>query len=100
RPGAGPPPAACRRHARHPGVGAVSDTPAPTMPAAVLVGPDAIEVQELPVPARGPDDVLVEGGWCGICGTDLHLALEGYGRPGSVLGHEWSGTVAAVGSDV
>jgi 2-desacetyl-2-hydroxyethyl bacteriochlorophyllide A dehydrogenase len=72
----------------------------PTMPAAVLTGPAAIEVQELPVPDLGPDEVLVEVGWCGICGSDLHLALEGYGRPGTVLGHEWSGTVAAVGSAV
>jgi 2-desacetyl-2-hydroxyethyl bacteriochlorophyllide A dehydrogenase len=72
----------------------------PTMPAAVLTGPAAIEVQQLPVPEPGPDQVLVEVGWCGICGTDLHLALEGYGRPGTVLGHEWSGTVVALGAGV
>src|SRR6185295_4840130 len=74
---------------RHP-VTTPTETPA-TMPAAVLTGPAAFEVQDLPVPALGPDEVLVEVGWCGICGTDLHLALEGYGRPGTVLGHEWSG---------
>jgi threonine dehydrogenase-like Zn-dependent dehydrogenase len=55
-----------------------------TMPAAVLTGPAAFEVHDLPVPVPGPDEVLVEVGWCGICGTDLHLALEGYGRPGTV----------------
>ena len=71
-----------------------------TMPAAVLTGPAAFEVHDLPVPVPGPDEVLVEVGWCGICGTDLHLALEGYGRPGTVLGHEWSGTVAALGPGV
>ena len=76
------------------------DAVAPTMPAAVLTGPAAMEVQQLPIPAPGPDEVLVEVGWCGICGTDLHLALEGYGRPGSVLGHEWSGTVVGLGSAV
>ena len=37
---------------------------------------------------------------CGICGTDLHLVLEKYARPDSVLGHEWAGTIAAVGADV
>jgi threonine dehydrogenase-like Zn-dependent dehydrogenase len=37
---------------------------------------------------------------CGICGTDLHLVLERYARAGAVLGHEWSGTVSAVGDGV
>ena len=70
------------------------------MPAAVLDGPDAMSVQDQPTPDLGPGDALIEVGWCGICGTDLHLVLEGYGRPGSVLGHEWAGTVAAVGEGV
>jgi 2-desacetyl-2-hydroxyethyl bacteriochlorophyllide A dehydrogenase len=70
------------------------------MRAAVYVGEGAIEVQDLPVPEVGPRDALVEVSHCGICGTDLHLVLEQYARPGSVLGHEWTGTVAAVGADV
>jgi 2-desacetyl-2-hydroxyethyl bacteriochlorophyllide A dehydrogenase len=76
------------------------DLPADLMPAAVYVGDGAIEVQRIPVPALGPDDALVEISHCWICGTDLHLVLERYARPGSVLGHEWSGTIAAVGADV
>jgi (R,R)-butanediol dehydrogenase/meso-butanediol dehydrogenase/diacetyl reductase len=71
-----------------------------TMPAAVYVGDGAIEVQQLAVPELAADEVLVEVSHCGICGTDLHLVLERYARPGSVLGHEWAGTVAAVGSGV
>ncbi len=71
---------------------------APFMPAAVYVGEGAIEVQQLPVPTLGSDDALVEVSHCGICGTDLHLVLERFARPGSVLGHEWSGTIAALGS--
>jgi (R,R)-butanediol dehydrogenase/meso-butanediol dehydrogenase/diacetyl reductase len=67
------------------------------MHAAVYVGDGRIEVQELPVPELGPHDALIEVSHCGICGTDLHLVLEQYARPGSVLGHEWSGTVAATG---
>src|SRR3954451_11809344 len=70
------------------------------MRAAVYVGDGAIEVQELPVPELGPDEVLIEVSHCGICGTDLHLVLEQYARPGSVLGHEWAGTIAALGSEV
>ncbi len=67
------------------------------MPAAVYVGDGRLEVRELPVPVPGPGEALVEVSHCGVCGTDLHLVLERYARPGSVLGHEWSGTVAEVG---
>jgi 2-desacetyl-2-hydroxyethyl bacteriochlorophyllide A dehydrogenase len=70
------------------------------MPAAVLKGPGRLEVEDVAVPALGPDDVLVEVDRCGICGSDLHMVLEGWGQPGSVPGHEWTGVVAAVGDGV
>ena len=70
------------------------------MSAAVYTGEGRIEVQTLPVPEPGTGAALVEVSHCGICGTDLHLVLEQYARPGSVLGHEWSGTVAAAGDGV
>ena len=68
------------------------------MPAAVYVGDGRITVQDLPVPVPGPHEVLVEVAQCGICGSDMHLVLEGYARPGTVLGHEWAGTVVAAGA--
>jgi (R,R)-butanediol dehydrogenase/meso-butanediol dehydrogenase/diacetyl reductase len=68
------------------------------MPAAVYVGEGRIEVQEVPVPVPGPGEVLVEVANCGICGTDLHLVLERYAKAGDVLGHEWAGKVATVGT--
>ena len=70
------------------------------MRAAVLRGPGRIEVVEVPVPEVGDDELLVAVELCGICGTDLHMVIEGWGRPGSTPGHEWTGTVAAVGADV
>jgi 2-desacetyl-2-hydroxyethyl bacteriochlorophyllide A dehydrogenase len=70
------------------------------MPAAVYVGDGRLAVQDLPVPSPGPGEVLVEVAQCGICGSDLHLVLEGYARPGTVLGHEWAGTVVAAGEAV
>lgn len=70
------------------------------MPAAVYVGGGDIAVRDLPVPLPGPGEVLVEVSHCGICGSDLHLVLEEFARPGSVLGHEWAGTIAAVGDGV
>ncbi len=59
-----------------------------------------MDIEERPVPEVGPNDVLLEVSHCGICGSDLHFVIEGWGQPGSVEGHEWSGRVIAVGSDV
>jgi 2-desacetyl-2-hydroxyethyl bacteriochlorophyllide A dehydrogenase len=52
------------------------------------------------VPVPGAGEVLIEVSHCGICGTDLHLVLEGYARPGTVLGHEWAGLVVDPGPGV
>jgi (R,R)-butanediol dehydrogenase/meso-butanediol dehydrogenase/diacetyl reductase len=71
-----------------------------TMPAAVYVGDGRIEVHDVETPTAAPGEVLVEVSHCGICGTDLHLVRERYARPGSVLGHEWAGTIAATGDGV
>ena len=65
------------------------------MTAAIYRGDGRIEVDRVPVPQPGPGELLVEVAACGICGSDLHLVLEQYARPGAILGHEWSGTVVA-----
>jgi 2-desacetyl-2-hydroxyethyl bacteriochlorophyllide A dehydrogenase len=70
------------------------------MTAAVLAGHGRIEVAEVDVPPIGDDDVLVEIELCGICGSDLHMVLDGWGERGSWQGHEWIGRVAAVGPAV
>jgi 2-desacetyl-2-hydroxyethyl bacteriochlorophyllide A dehydrogenase len=70
------------------------------MRAAVYRGPGELVVEERPVPGLGPEDVLVAVHFCGVCGSDLHLVLDGWGRPGSTPGHEWSGRVAALGGAV
>lgn len=70
------------------------------MLAAVLRGPGVLEVEDVPVPELGPNDVLVEVDHCGVCGSDLHLVLEGWGQVGSIPGHEWTGVVADVGGAV
>ena len=70
------------------------------MKAAVYKGPGHIEVEDRPDPKPGTGRVVVEVSHCGICGTDLHLLLEGWGQPGLVAGHEYSGTVAALGAGV
>lgn len=72
------------------------------MTAAVLVEPGRFEIQRLPVPAIGPEDVLIKVAYCGICGTDSHI-FDGQfmlHRLPLTPGHEFSGTVAAAGSGV
>ena len=71
-----------------------------TMPAAVFQGIRDVTVEEIPTPALGPRDVLLEVSHCGICGSDLHFVVHwpGAGKPGTVEGHEFSGTIVAVGT--
>jgi 2-desacetyl-2-hydroxyethyl bacteriochlorophyllide A dehydrogenase len=78
-----------------------TDLPA-TMPAAVLKGLRHVDVEDRPVPVIDPDEILLEVSHCGICGSDLHFMVEweGAGRPGAIEGHEFSGTIVAVGADV
>ena len=74
------------------------------MQAAVLYGPGRVAVETLPVPRIGPGEVLVRVAAATTCGTDLKVYLQGrHARmltPPSVFGHEFSGTVAAVGDQV
>lgn len=71
------------------------------MKAAVITGIGTSEVTEVPDPEPGPRQVVVEVAACGICGTDLHI-LQGEFAPTLpiVPGHEFAGTIAALGADV
>ena len=71
-----------------------------TMAAAVYRGPGDLAVEDRPIPRPGPDEVLIEVEHCGICGSDLHMVLEGWGRAGSIEGHEYAGRVVELGSAV
>lgn len=76
-------------------------TPVPdTMLAAVLVAPGRFELRQLPVPAIGPDEVLVRVRRCGLCGTDIHIFKGHYSADKLPLipGHEFSGHVVRVGA--
>ncbi len=51
----------------------------------------------------GPGEVRLDVAYCGVCGTDLHIAhghMDGRVSAPQVIGHEMSGTVAEVGPDV
>ena len=72
------------------------------MRAVVLDGRGSIEVQDGAEPEPGPNDVVVAPESVGICGTDLHLAAGDYpgGAFPAVPGHEFAGTIHAVGGHV
>jgi 2-desacetyl-2-hydroxyethyl bacteriochlorophyllide A dehydrogenase len=64
-------------------------------------GPGHLELRDIPVPQIGPDDVLVEITYCGVCGSDLHIETGAHPcAPPVVLGHEWTGVVARRGDNV
>jgi L-iditol 2-dehydrogenase len=74
------------------------------MQAAVLRGAEQVSIEEVPLPPIGPGDVLVRVEAATTCGTDLKVFLRG-GHPRmiqvpSVFGHEFSGTIAAMGASV
>lgn len=51
----------------------------------------------------GAGEVRLDVAYCGICGTDVHIAhgaMDGRVRPPQVIGHEMSGTVAELGPGV
>ena len=77
-----------------------------TMKAMVIFGKGDIRlVHDKPVPAYNDDEVLVKVAACGICGSDVAIINSDIPMPavrfGSFTpGHEWDGTVVAVGSKV
>lgn len=72
------------------------------MRAVVFDSPGKVALADVPEPRiQHPTDALVEIEVSAICGTDLH-ALHGVAGipPGTVLGHEFTGEIVAVGSAV
>jgi L-iditol 2-dehydrogenase len=61
-----------------------------------------LSVAEIDEPEIGSDDLLVQVGACGICGSDVHGYDGSSGRriPPLVMGHEAAGMVTAVGTNV
>lgn len=70
------------------------------MHAALITDQETIEFFELESSPPEKDQVVVDITLCGICGTDIHA----FQSPGpawpSTCGHEWTGVLSAIGSDV
>lgn len=56
-------------------------------------------VKDADTPVAGRGELLIRVAYAGVCGSDLHsfLGTHPFRKPPVVLGHEVSGTVAAVG---
>ena len=74
------------------------------MKSAVFYGKHDLRVEEHEMPKVGPKDVLIQVKACGVCGTDVHIYEGDKGAaevtPPTILGHEFSGVIAEVGSEV
>lgn len=70
------------------------------MPVGLIDGPRVLTLHELPVPEPTPSTLVVDVAHCGICGTDVHAWESGRLLSPAVCGHEWTGTVSAVGREV
>ena len=74
------------------------------MKSAVFYRKHDLRVEEHEMPKVGPKDVLIQVKACGVCGTDVHIYEGDKGAaevtPPTILGHEFSGVIAEVGSEV
>lgn len=71
------------------------------MKVATYHGPKDIRLEERPIPTPAPGEVIIKVSVCGICGSDLHMYKAGQPLPeGLLFGHEFSGSIAALGEGV
>jgi len=77
------------------------------MRAYALTGPGEGSVQEVPAPVAAPGEVVVDVERVGLCGTDVEFFTgemaylhSGHASYPIRLGHEWAGTVTAIGEGV
>jgi len=74
-----------------------------TMKAVVLHGADEMRVEPRPAPIPAAGEVLLKVDCASICGTDvkvLHRTLQGQPAGEFIMGHEYAGTIVALGPDV
>ncbi len=71
------------------------------MRAVVWKEPGVLQVESVPDAVPEAGEVVLRVHACGICGSDLHAAKGGMGLPPDcIMGHEFSGEIAALGDGV
>ena len=77
------------------------------MRAFVITAPGEAAVHEVEPPVAGPGEVVVDVSRAGVCGTDIEFFTgemqylhDGFAEYPMRIGHEWAGTVSALGEGV
>jgi (R,R)-butanediol dehydrogenase/meso-butanediol dehydrogenase/diacetyl reductase len=70
------------------------------MKAAVYRSKQLFEVTDIPTPEPGPGQVAIKINRSAICGTDVHAFMYDLPPSGAIIGHEFAGTISALGSGV
>ena len=73
------------------------------MKASQYIEAGKMEYREVPLAEPAEQEIRVRVTYCGICGTDLHIFkghMDARVKAPQAVGHEVSGTVAAIGSGV
>lgn len=73
------------------------------MTAAQYIGNQNFDLVEGQSIQPGPDEVRLDVGYVGICGTDMHIyhgVMDQRVGPPQIIGHEMSGVIAETGADV
>src|SRR5512134_4025116 len=75
--------------------------PTATMDALVWTAPKTMEMQEVPSPRPGDQDLLLEIAAVGICGSELsgYLGHNSLRVPPLIMGHEFSARVVEAGNN-
>ncbi len=71
--------------------------------AAFYRGSRTFEVAQVPLAAPSAGEIAIDVAFCGICGTDLHVFhgdMDARVGDKRIIGHEMSGTIAALGAGV
>jgi len=69
------------------------------MHAALITGQSQVELREFDDPTPSAAGAVVDISFCGICGTDIHAFQSGNPYNPAICGHEWVGSISALGSD-
>jgi len=72
------------------------------MKALIYEGPKQMVIREAETPVPAGDEALIRVAYSGICGSELsgYLGHNALRKPALIFGHEFSGTIAALGSRV
>ncbi len=64
--------------------------------------PGELRAEQVPVPDPGPGELIVKSTVALTCGTDVKMFKRGHplAKPPQIMGHEFAGTVSAVGAGV